>query len=137
VSDEPADNSQVDLVGQIIDQKYKVLALLGRGGMGAVYLAHHLTLDKDVALKTFATTSLPDETKQRFKREARALGKLQHKNIVEVFDFGIASGGLPYYTMEHLDGESVAERIARKGPLDTNEAIYVFSELCHGLLFLS
>jgi serine/threonine protein kinase len=135
VSDEPADNSQVDLVGQIIDQKYKVLALLGRGGMGAVYLAHHLTLDKDVALKTFATTSLPDETKQRFKREARALGKLQHKNIVEVFDFGIASGGLPYYTMEHLDGESVAERIARKGPLDTNEAIYVFSELCHGLSF--
>lgn len=126
---------KVDLIGQVIDQKYKVLALLGRGGMGAVYLAHHLNLDKDVALKTFATTSLPDETKQRFKREAQALGKLQHKNIVEVFDFGIASGGLPYYTMEHLDGESVAERIARNGPLNIEEAIYVFSELCHGLSF--
>lgn len=134
MSGELADNSQVDLVGQVIDQKYKVLALLGRGGMGAVYLAHHLTLDKDVALKTFATTSLSDETKQRFKREAQALGKLKHRNIVQVFDFGIANG-LPYYTMEHLDGESVAERIARNGPLNIEEAIYVFSELCHGLSF--
>lgn len=134
MSGELADNSQVDLVGQIIDQKYKVLALLGRGGMGAVYLAHHLTLDKDVALKTFATTSLSDETKQRFKREAQALGKLKHRNIVQVFDFGIANG-LPYYTMEHLDGESVAERITRKGALGVDEAVYIFSELCHGLSF--
>ncbi len=132
MSGEVAGNSQVDLVGQIIDQKYKVLALLGRGGMGAVYLAHHLTLDKDVALKTFATTSLSDEMKHRFKREAQALGKLKHRNIVQVFDFGIANG-LPYYTMEHLDGESVAERIARKGALGADEAVSVFSELCQGL----
>ncbi|MFA7341342.1 MAG: protein kinase [Candidatus Obscuribacterales bacterium] len=125
----------LDLVGRIVDQKYKVLALLGRGGMGAVYLAHHLRLDKDVALKTFTTTNLSDETKQRFKREAQALGKLQHKNIVQVFDFGIADGGLPYCAMERLDGESVAERIARKGALNVAEALYIFSELCQGLLF--
>ncbi len=134
MSGEPADSSKVDLVGQIIDQKYKVLALLGRGGMGAVYLAHHLQLNKDMALKTFATADLGEETRQRFKREAQALGKLKHKNIVQVFDFGIAEGGLPYYTMEHLDGESVAERIARHGVLDVAEALYVFSELCQGLL---
>lgn len=135
---EPADpskvDSKIDLVGQVIDQKYKVLALLGRGGMGAVYLAHHLQLNKDMALKTFATANLNEEIRQRFKREAQALGKLKHKNIVQVFDFGIAEGGLPYYTMEHLDGESVAERIARKGMLDLTEALYVFSELCQGLL---
>jgi len=53
---------------------------------------------------------------------------------VQVFDFGIAEGGLPYYTMEHLDGESLAERIARKGMLDVAEALYVFSGLCQGLL---
>jgi len=134
VSGEPADPSKIDLVGQVIDQKYKVLALLGRGGMGAVYLAHHLQLNKDMALKTFATANLNEEIRQRFKREAQALGKLKHKNIVQVFDFGIAEGGLPYYTMEHLDGESVAERIARKGMLDLTEALYVFSELCKGLL---
>lgn len=135
MTDESADLSKFDLVGQVVDQKYKVLALLGRGGMGAVYLAHHLQLNKDMALKTFATANLSEETRQRFKREAQALGKLKHKNIVQVFDFGIAEGGLPYYTMEHLDGESVAERIARKGVLDVAEALYVFSELCQGLLF--
>lgn len=124
---------RVDLVGQIIDQKYKVLALLGRGGMGAVYLAHHLSLNKDVALKTFVSTNLNEDTRQRFKREAQAIAKLQHRNIVQVFDFGIAEGGLPYYTMEHLDGESVAERIERKGQLELGEALYIFSELCQGL----
>lgn len=124
---------RVDLVGQIIDQKYKVLALLGRGGMGAVYLAHHLRLNKDVALKTFVSTSLSEDIRQRFKREAQAIAKLQHQNIVQVFDFGIADGGLPYYTMEHLDGESVAERIERKGQLELGEALYIFSQLCQGL----
>lgn len=136
---EPADplkvDSKIDLVGQVIDRKYKVLALLGRGGMGAVYLAHHLQLNKDMALKTFATANLNEEIRQRFKREAQALGKLKHKNIVQVFDFGIAEGGLPYYTMEHLDGESVAERIAREGVLELTEVLYIFSELCQGLLF--
>jgi serine/threonine protein kinase len=135
---EPADlskvDSKIDLIGQVIDQKYKVLALLGRGGMGAVYLAHHLQLNKDMALKTFSTANLSEDARQRFKREAQALGKLKHKNIVQVFDFGIAEGGLPYYTMEHLDGESLAERIARKGVLDVAEALYVFSGLCQGLL---
>ncbi|MFA6211676.1 MAG: protein kinase [Candidatus Obscuribacterales bacterium] len=124
---------RVDLVGQIIDQKYKVLALLGRGGMGAVYLAHHLRLNKDVALKTFVSTNLSEDIRQRFKREAQAIAKLQHQNIVQVFDFGIADGGLPYYTMEHLDGESVAERIERKGQLELGEALSIFSQLCQGL----
>ncbi len=120
-------------VGKTIEEKYKILALLGKGGMGAVYLAHHLRLNKDVALKMFNGRNLTDDNWQRFKREAQSIGKLQHKNIVQVFDFGTADGGAPYYTMEVLDGENVSERIERKGPLDINEAMAIFLELCEGL----
>ncbi len=135
MSGEPDNLGKVDLVGQVVDQKYKVLALLGRGGMGAVYLAHHLRLNKNVALKTFVSASLSDDIRLRFKREAQSIAKLQQKNIVQIFDFGVADGGLPYYTMEHLDGESVSERLERKGVLDAEEALYVFSELCQGLAY--
>ncbi|CAN5523412.1 hypothetical protein BH11CYA1_BH11CYA1_03530 [soil metagenome] len=119
--------------GKIIDEKYKILALLGQGGMGAVYLAHHIQLNKDVALKTFHERNLTDDNRQRFQREAQSIGRLQHKNIVQVFDFGITSNGTPYYTMEVLEGENVAERIDRKGQLEQTEALKIFRELCQGL----
>lgn len=125
--------SDSDYQGKVIDEKYKVLALLGQGGMGAVYLAHHIRLNKDVALKTFDHRNLTDDNLQRFQREAQSIGKLQHKNIVQVFDYGITDSGVPYYTMEVLEGENVAERIDRKEHLQLDEAITIFRELCQGL----
>lgn len=127
------EESGSDYRGKVIDEKYKVLALLGQGGMGAVYLAHHIKLNKDVALKTFDERNLTDDNRQRFQREAQSIGKLQHKNIVQVFDYGITDSGAPYYTMEVLEGENVAERINRKGHLQLDEAITIFRELCDGL----
>lgn len=127
------EESGSDYRGKVIDEKYKVLALLGQGGMGAVYLAHHIRLNKDVALKTFDERNLTDDNRQRFQREAQSIGKLQHKNIVHVFDYGITDSGAPYYTMEVLEGENVAERINRKGHLQLDEAITIFRELCDGL----
>lgn len=127
------EESGSDYRGKVIDEKYKVLALLGQGGMGAVYLAHHIRLNKDVALKTFDERNLTDDNRQRFQREAQSIGKLQHKNIVQVFDYGITDSGAPYYTMEVLEGENVAERINRKGHLQLDEAITIFRELCEGL----
>ena len=69
-------SSQTDRAqGSIIDQKYQVLGLLGKGGMGAVYLARHLMLDKEMALKTFSSANLTEEARLRFQREAQAIGK--------------------------------------------------------------
>ncbi len=101
--------------------------------MGSVYRAHHLMLDRDVALKTFKSTDQGEEGHKRFQREAQALAKLTHKNIVQVFDYGQAEDGAPYYTMEFLVGESLAERIHRLGALSAAEAIQFFVPVCQGL----
>ncbi|MDX1987410.1 MAG: protein kinase [Candidatus Obscuribacter sp.] len=103
--------------GASIDRKYQVLGLLGLGGMGAVYRVKHLGLDKVVALKTLISKTFSMEAWQRFEREARAIARLDHANIIKVLDFGIAENNLPYYTMELVPGESLADRLRRTGPL--------------------
>ena len=118
----------------VIDKKYQILGLFGEGGMGAVFRAHHLMLDKDVALKTFKSKHLTEGAHARFEREAQAIAKLNHKNVVQVFDFGLAEDGVPYYTMENLLGETLAERIKNTGPLPIAEAIDFFTQICHGHL---
>lgn len=119
--------------GTVIDGKFRVLSLLGAGGMGAVYRVLHLTLGKDVALKTFCRSALTEENFIRFQREARALAKLNHVNIVAVYDFGLSQDGIPYYTMELLSGCSLAERIKTAGSIVAGEAVQLFQQICRGL----
>ena len=119
--------------GEIIDGKYRLLGLIGQGGMGAVYKAHHLALDKDVALKTFRSANMTNEMIERFQREAKAVAKLADKHVVQVFDFGVDELNRPYYTMELLQGESLAERLARSGPLSVSAAMPIFLQVCDGL----
>ena len=91
---------------------YDVEALLGRGGMGVVYRARHLRLDRLVALKMLLAGAYagPPE-RERFQREAEAVAGLQHPNIVQVYDVGDLDGR-PYFTMEFVEGGSLAEKIA-------------------------
>ena len=117
----------------VIDKKYQILGMLGEGGMGAVFKAHHMMLNKDVALKTFRSADLTDEARLRFQREAQAIAKLSHKNIIQVYDFGLCEDGVPYYTMEYLLGQSLSDRIKKKGPLSVEQAIKLFIEVCQGL----
>jgi serine/threonine protein kinase len=121
------------LIGNLIDKKYQVLRLLGEGGMGAVYKARHVMLDKEVALKTFRRTNLSDDAIVRFQREAQAIAKVNHKNVIQIFDYGLSGDGIPYYTMEYLIGQSLADRIMSVGPLQVAEASELFIQLCHGL----
>jgi serine/threonine protein kinase len=121
------------LTNEIIDQKYKIISLLGEGGMGAVYKAHHLMLNKDVALKTFRSPNLTDDSWKRFQREAQAIARLSHINIVQVFDFGVGEDNVPYYTMECLSGESLEDRLAAGGPLPLDLTIKIFLQVCQGL----
>lgn len=105
------------ITGTIIDSKYKVLSLLGEGGMGSVFSVLHVLLYKEMALKTFRTADLSTEAWQRFQREAQAIGKLAHPNIIQVFDFGVSEQNFPYYTMELLDGESLLIGLSATGVL--------------------
>lgn len=121
------------LIGSIIDQKYQVLGPLGEGGMGAVYKARHLMLDKVVALKTFRKTKLSADDLLRFQREAQVIARVNHKNIVQVFDFGLSCEGIPYYTMEYLLGRSLEDRIKCRGPMEVAAASELFVQICSGL----
>jgi serine/threonine protein kinase len=139
---EPIDSALLDspvlgdfVAGAMIDGKYKILSLIGKGGMGAVFKVHHVLLQKDMALKTFRSQCPNHDTWQRFQREARAIAKLKHQNIVEVFDFGIARSTLPYYTMELLEGESLAERLSRAGRIDPPRALHIFLEAAEALAY--
>lgn len=97
-----------EYLGKVLDEKYRLERLLGQGGMGAVYLAVHLGTERYVALKLITPQFMRNEEfVQRFKREARAAGRLRHPNVVDVTDFGFARVGgedVAYLVMEYLDG---------------------------------
>lgn len=111
----------------VIDRKYQILEFVGRGGMSEVYRARHLMLDKVVALKTFTSSSIDDAAKLRFQREAQAIARLNHPNVIQIFDFGLAEDGVPYYTMEFLHGHTLAEILENTGPppLETTLAYFI------------
>jgi len=124
-----------DLVGQTVEGKYQILQEIGAGGMGCVYLARHLLLNKQVAFKTFKSANLSEEERLRFQREAQSIAKLSHPNVIQVFDFGYAlDGSVPYYTMELLRGESLRQKLERDGCLTEAEAILIFSQVASGLI---
>jgi serine/threonine protein kinase len=106
--------------------------------MGAVYSAQHKLLSKSVALKTFGTNVLTEHDVLRFQKEAQALAKLDHPNIVKVLDFGFSQDNLPYYTMELLRGQSLAESLENAANktasnLTLAEILDLFIHLCDRL----
>ncbi|HOU92400.1 MAG TPA: serine/threonine-protein kinase [Polyangiaceae bacterium] len=104
-------------LGRVIDGKYRLLHVLGRGGMGTVWLAEHLTLHAHVAIKFVHADAAEDwRNHQRFAREARVSAALRGPHVVQVLDHGTFEG-LPYIVMEHLVGESLAVRLSREGQL--------------------
>ncbi len=124
----PRDGSilQVAFAGQqLIDDKYLVERRLGRGGMGAVYLAQHVGLEKRFALKVILEEgALSPAYRESFENEARALGRLNHPHIVNVTDYGVNSRrGLPYLVMEYLVGKPLSEMLKEQKVLPFEEAI--------------
>jgi serine/threonine-protein kinase len=121
MSDTPADTSSSNLIGTRIND-YQVLRRLGRGGMADVYVALHQSLDRQVALKVLRRQLASDgEYVERFRREARAAAKLNHPNIVQVYEVG-RSGDHHYIAQELIDGPNLKERVERQGPLTADEA---------------
>lgn len=111
------------------------IRLLGRGGMGAVYAARQTSLDRNVALKLLpAEFSRDPAATERFRREARALAKLNHPNIVAIHDFGETPGGTFFIIMEHVEGADL-HRLIRDGDLPLTTALDVVRQVCDALEF--
>src|SRR4030095_1219839 len=114
---------------------YQIEALLGRGGMGAVYRARQPSLDRLVAIKLLPLEiSADEEVAARFRREARALARLQHPNIIAVHDFGTTTEGHLFFVMEYFDGTDLA-CLLRGGKLDVAQALDVVRQTCEALQF--
>ena len=109
------------LIGAVLDGKYRIAQMIGHGGMGAVYQARHLGTDRPVAVKVLLSTLLrSSEAVERFRREARAAGRLRHPNIVDVTDFGVADVAgqeVAYLVMEYLEGSTLRRLIEERGAL--------------------
>src|SRR4051812_35121648 len=103
---------------------YRVTAQLGEGGMGVVYLAEHPALGRKAAIKVLHPRLAADpEVVSRFFHEARASSAIRHPNIVEAYDYGTLPSGATYIIMEHLEGESLGDRLKRQGRLPLRTAL--------------
>ena len=122
------------LLGQLLDGRYRVHELLGAGGMGSVYRATHVLMDKTVALKVInaEVAHLPNVAK-RFEREARSASRLADPHCISVTDFGRTEDGTLFLVMELLAGEELAARLAREGPLPPRQAIAVARQILKAL----
>ncbi len=121
------------LIGQSIG-KYRIVKLLGQGGMGAVFEAQHETINQRVAIKVLHPKLTSDETSvQRFMHEARTTSLVHHPGLVKVHDFGQLADGSAYMMMEYLDGESLKSRLAKQGKLDSKTALRIVRQLAAAL----
>ncbi len=124
----------LDFVGETLDGKYQMTRELGRGGMGTVYLATHLGTERPVAVKIIAPQFMQRaEFVERFRREARAAGRLRHPNVVDVTDFGFAatrSGEVAYLVMEYLDGCTLGEILEEEKNLPVGWTLDILEQVC-------
>ena len=119
----------------IIDGTYRVLDFLGEGGMGVVYKVEHSQLNKILALKILKTNQLSEAVWQRFRNEAQAIARLEHRNIVKIYDMNQTDSCRPYYTMDFLTGESLADILKGNKTLSLSQALHIFRQVCSGLAY--
>ena len=119
--------------GTLVAGRYRIVSLLGRGGMGEVYRATDLTLSQPVALK-FLPDSGPDHQRalERFHSEVRIARQVSHPNVCRVYDVGEADG-MPYISMEYVDGEDLASLLQRIGRLPVDKALEIARKICAGV----
>src|SRR5580765_3206586 len=130
----PLDGNGDELIGMIVDGRYRLEATLGRGGMGLVYRATHVGLRRQVAVKILhpSLAASPD-VRNRFEREALAVGKVDHPNCVATYDVGRLADGSLYLAMELLEGRSLADVLEQEGQLAPGRALHILAHILRGL----
>src|SRR3954471_11272297 len=120
--------------GQILDGKYRIVRLIGEGGMGAVYEGENVRIRRKVAIKLLhGGIASNAEMVQRFEREAQVAGTVGNDHILEILDLGALPNGDRYMVMEFLDGVTLTERIKARGRLSPAEAVPLVRQVLRGL----
>ncbi len=120
---QPAERS---LVGTTLDGKYRIVDVIGQGGMGTVYEAEHGAIGRHVAVKVLRPENAQkSDAIERMRHEARVVGQIGHPNICQVFDIGKLDDGTPYLVMERLRGETLARRLETRGPVPAAEVVEI------------
>jgi serine/threonine protein kinase len=133
VGDSPPDPAD-PLISQLVADRYKVLRKLGEGGMGSVYLAEHVVIEKKFALKVLAPElARRSDLVARFLQEARSASRIGHENVIDIMDFGQSPDGLVYIAMEFLDGKDLGEIVRAKGAMQWPEARDIVLQICRAL----
>lgn len=121
-------------LGQVLSGRYQLLDLLGVGGMGAVYKCHDSELDRFVAVKMLLADIAEDDSMvERFIREAKLSGRINHPNVVRLEDYGTSSEGFPYIVMEYLAGTNLARLIKENGQIGILRTLDIFVQVCDAL----
>jgi len=136
----PADNSPLKsgdrdpLVGTRLGDRYEIVSVIGRGGMGVVYKARQEQMDKLMAIKMLHSHMVSDsEAVKRFFREAKTVSQVKHHHIVTLYDFGMSSQGQPFLVMDFLQGVSLKDELKVNGPLSFERADRIFGQIVDGL----
>lgn len=122
------------MIGTILDGTYRVVQLIGEGSTGEVYLVEHIHIGRHEAIKVLRPEIAADaRLASRFRREARAINRLRHPNIIGIYDFGRLPDGRLYLTMEHANGETLDGVLRRAGRLDVLRSLYVLHQLASAI----
>lgn len=130
----PEIDTDTTKVGLLIDGRYQITGLVGRGGMGSVYKAEHTGIRRTVAIKLLhQTLSAVPEVIRRFEREAFAIGRIEHPNCVNVTDFGKLEDGSLFLVMEYLEGTSLGDLLAQQRRVNPAQALHIIRHVVRGL----
>jgi serine/threonine protein kinase len=131
---QPAPPPRDSLIDSVVADRYRVIKLLGEGGMGQVYLAEHIAIERRIALKVLrAEYAHRGEMVSRFQQEAISASRIKHPNVLDVFDFGRLENGCFFLAMEFLDGNDLAEEMARRRVIEPTMGVRIALEVCRGL----
>lgn len=126
-----------DLVGHTLSDRYEVIEVLGKGGMGVVYKGRRTQINKFVAIKVLKTALIEDEVSlKRFEQEAIASANLDDPHLISVYDFGYGPSGEPYLVMDFLEGKSLEDVIERQGPISLDRFLHIFNQACQALSYI-
>jgi serine/threonine-protein kinase len=124
----------LQLVGKVLESKYEIESVLAEGGMAVLYLAKQKKMERTVVVKVVHNYLSHNQNEiQRFEREAQVVARLNHPNIVAVYDFGLIDGSLPFIVMEYIRGMNLSQKVSRHGPPGMAVAVRIIRQICRAL----
>ena len=130
----PIESEYDKLLGTVLDGRYEIQRKLGEGGMGVVFLAKHIVIEKMVAVKVLKREVARDQSVvKRFVQEAKAASRIGHPNIVDVTDFGTTADGMTYSVMEYVEGDTLSQVVKGEAPLSPSRALPIVAQLAKAL----